>query len=215
MAAGATGRALNYTAAVAALRRNPVFGVQTDNVLSWGRREAMTIAAAETDAIAAEVEEALAEAVRGGEALPAFRSRLDAITTGRGLSDLEPWHAETVFRTNVQSAYAGGQWTGAKALAEEGRVAAAEYVATRDDRTRPTHLAMDGWWGPLDSPTWVIWWPPNGWNCRCQVRLLTPEEVEARGGLAAAPTPPAVSPDPGFAGNPGTGLWQTIQRHMF
>jgi hypothetical protein len=36
---------------------------------------------------------------------------------------------------------------------------------------------------------------------------LTAEEVEARGGLAAAPDPPAVAPDEGFDGNPGLGLW--------
>ena len=210
-----TGRVLDYDRAVAALRRNPIFGVQTDTILDWGRRQAMTIAAGETDAIAAEVEEALDQAVREGRTLNEFREAVDAVTTARGLKDLDPWHVETVFRTNLASAYSGGQWTGAKILEEAGRLGAAEYVAAQDDRTRPTHAAMDGWWGPLSHPAWAIWWPPNGWNCRCGVRILTPEEVEARGGLQAAPQPPAVSPDPGFAGNPGTGLWQVIQTHMF
>ena len=214
--AGMTGSGpLAYDQAVAALKKNPIFGIQVDNVLDWGRREALTIAAAETERIAAEVEDALAETITGGGTLREFREAMDAITTSRGLADLEPWHLETVFRTNVQSAYAGGQWTGAKVLAAEGLIAAAEYVAVADDRARANHTAMDGWWGPLDSATWAIWWPPNGWNCRCQVRLLSPEEVEARGGLTAAPAALAVSPDPGFAGNPGTGLWQTIQKHMF
>jgi len=209
------GPGLDYERAVASLKKNAIFGIQTDNVLDWGRREAMTLAAAETDAIAAEVEDALAEAVREGWTVDRFGEALDAVTTSRGLDPASPWHLETIFRTNVQSAYAGGQWTAARTLAEDGLVAAAEYVAVEDDRTRANHLAMDGWWGPLDAPTWAIWWPPNGWNCRCQVRLLAPEEVEARGGLAAAPAPPAVSPDPGFLGNPGTGLWQAIQKHMF
>jgi len=214
--AGMTGGpALAYDGAVAALKKNPIFGIQTDNVLDWGRREAMTLAAAETDAIAAEVEDALAQAVRDGWTVDRFGEALDAVTTSRGLDPAKPWHVETVFRTNVQAAYAGGQWTAARQLAQDGLVAAAEYVAVEDDRARPNHAAMNGWWGPLDSPTWAIWWTPNGWNCRCGIRLLSPEEVEARGGIQAAPAPPAVSPDPGFAGNPGTGLWQAIQKHMF
>ena len=154
-----------------------------------------------------EIQGLVEEAVREGKTLEEFAEGVEAARAARGLPSLDPARLETIFRTNVLAAYSGGQWTRAKGLEAEGRVAAAEYVAVRDDRVRETHLAMDGWWGPLDSPTWQTWWPPNGWKCRCQVRLLSPEEVEARGGIAVAPGEPAVAPDEGFEGNPGIGLW--------
>lgn len=212
--AGYSGEALDYSEALAAARKNPVFGVDLKNVLSEGRRQAMTVALEDSEALAEEVRGAVEEAVREGTGLAEFRGRLDAITLSRGLSDVAPWHAETIFRTNSLAAYAGGAWTNLKALEAAGRIVAAEYLAVRDDRTRPNHLAMDGWWGPLDHPAWAIWWPPNGWNCRCFIRGLAPEEIEARGGLAAAPPAPAVSPDPGFEGNPGLGVWAIVGRHM-
>lgn len=211
---GYSGAALEYGDALAAMQKNPVWGVNLKNVLSWGRREAMQIAATDMEALETEVRGFLEEAVQEGTDLADFEARLTDALAARGIAPADPWHAETIFRTNVLAAYSGGQWVRAQDLQAAGRIEAAEYVAVRDDRTRPAHLAMNGWWGPLDSPTWAAWWPPNGWNCRCMAILLTPEEVEARGGIAAAPQALAVSPDPGFEGNPGTGLWQAVGKHM-
>jgi hypothetical protein len=73
---------------------------------------------------------------------------------------------------------------------------------------------MDSFWAGLDDPIWDTWWPPNGWNCRCQIRLLSQADVDALGGWEAAPQAPAVYPDPGFDGNPGKALWRIVGTAM-
>ena len=56
-----------------------------------------------------------------------------------------------------------------------------QYDARNDSRVRPSHAAMDGMVFPADDPIWASHHPPNRWNCRCRVRALTPEQVQARG----------------------------------
>ena len=48
-----------------------------------------------------------------------------------------------------------------------------------DDKVRKSHAAMDGITLPRDSPFWRTTWPRRGWNCRCQLVGITPEEAEA------------------------------------
>ena len=55
------------------------------------------------------------------------------------------------------------------------------YDARNDGRVRPSHAAMDGRVFRADDPIWQTHYPPNGWNCRCRVRALTPAQVRARG----------------------------------
>jgi len=196
------------------MRRNAVFGVRLDNVIAWGRREALQIATADIGAIETEARGLIESAVREGTGLEEFERDFADALSARGLSPVAPWHAETIFRTNSLSAYAGGEWANAKSLEASGDIVAARYVAVLDDRTRPAHAAMDGWWGRLDDPVWETWWPPNGWNCRCFVVLLTQADVDALGGWDAQPQAPAVFPDPGFDGNPGTGIWRIVSGSM-
>ena len=50
-----------------------------------------------------------------------------------------------------------------------------------DNRTRPTHAAMNGKIFPIDSPVWDVIAPPNGFNCRCRLRALSAENLKTRG----------------------------------
>jgi SPP1 gp7 family putative phage head morphogenesis protein len=113
---------------------------------------------------------------------------LAAIDKGQTLSDFvaateefltKPWHRETVFRTNVLSAYGRGHWEQAqdiKALRPYAR-----YSAVMDGRTRPRHVALHGLIYPLDSPFWQLYWPPWDYNCRCAAITLSQWEVDSQG----------------------------------
>jgi SPP1 gp7 family putative phage head morphogenesis protein len=70
-----------------------------------------------------------------------------------------------------------------------------QYSAVLDDRTRPEHAALDGVVKHIDDPFWDKWFPPNGWNCRCDV---TQTNVEEETKDVATP-----EQDKFFANNPG------------
>lgn len=113
---------------------------------------------------------------------------------------LPPGRLETVFRTNVQTAYASGHW---KAFQEnKARRPFLMWSAINDSRVRPTHLAMDGYVAAIDDPIWRVWHPPAGYNCRCSQISLTEAQARARG--LGRQSRPAVQPDKGFeSGAPG------------
>jgi SPP1 gp7 family putative phage head morphogenesis protein len=51
-----------------------------------------------------------------------------------------------------------------------------QYETVGDGRVRPEHAALDNIIRPVDDKFWDIYYPPNGWNCRCVV-LQTFEAV--------------------------------------
>lgn len=67
-----------------------------------------------------------------------------------------------------------------------------QYRTAGDDRVRPEHAALNGITLPPSDPFWDVYYPPNGWNCRCTVvqvpkngRTQTPhEEAMTRGAQA-------------------------------
>ena len=42
-----------------------------------------------------------------------------------------------------------------------------EYRTQGDSRVRDEHEELDGIIKPVDDPFWDVYFPPNGWNCRC------------------------------------------------
>jgi len=90
-----------------------------------------------------------------------------------------PRRLETIYRANMQSAFMAGRYKAFNDNVEDRPFWM--YVAIRDSRTRPGHLALDGAVFRHDDPIWDNIWPPNDWNCRCRVRALTARQVENRG----------------------------------
>lgn len=126
---------------------------------------------------------------------------LDPLTGQEIVAQLgSPWRLETIFRTNMQTAYAAGAWQEIQAQKEIAPFLM--YDAIDDFRTRPAHKAWDQTVLPVDSTWWSSHYPPNGYNCRCSVIQLSMDEVEALG-LTVAQFPPK---DGSFAWtNPRTG----------
>ena len=85
---------------------------------------------------------------------------------------------QTIYRTNLQSAYMAGRH--AQAMEQADRAPFAQYLAVRDSRTRPSHGALHGKVFRLDSPEWSVISPPNGYNCRCRARYLSSRELDQR-----------------------------------
>lgn len=89
-----------------------------------------------------------------------------------------PRRLDTIYRVNVQSAYSAQRYQ------EQMNNAKArpfwQYSAVNDDRTRPSHSAMNGLVYRYDDPFWSVFYPPNGFNCRCSVIALSERDVKRR-----------------------------------
>jgi SPP1 gp7 family putative phage head morphogenesis protein len=85
----------------------------------------------------------------------------------------------TIFQANVQSAYTARRY---KRLLENADAAPYwQYIAVMDGRTRPAYAELHGKVWRFDDPIWNVIWPPNGFNCRCRVTVLSAKQVEDKG----------------------------------
>lgn len=90
-----------------------------------------------------------------------------------------PWRLQTIFRTNMQTAYAAGAW---QEIETQKDVAPyLMYDSIDDFRTRPLHRAWDRTVLPVDDDWWFTHYPPNGYNCRCGVIQLSQDELAGLG----------------------------------
>lgn len=118
----------------------------------------------------------IAEALENGETLADFKQRI-AETIER-----EGWKShrvETIFRTNMQSAYSAGRY--AKQQAVKKLLPFWRYVTVGDSRVRPSHAVLSGKVFPADHPFWAENYPPNGFKCRCAVQALSMGQVRRMG----------------------------------
>lgn len=128
------------------------------------RARAFTVARVTGMDVITDIHNAIGRALEAGETLKDFQGRLSDIMAARGWEGLTPWHAETVFRNNIQTAYSVGRHEQMTAAVD--RFPYWEYDAVNDAATRPTHAAHDGKVYPADHPFWDTWYPPNGHRCR-------------------------------------------------
>lgn len=64
------------------------------------------------------------------------------------------------------SATMAAKWEG---FMEDGDRYYLQYRTAGDDKVRPEHAALNGVTLPIDDSFWSEYYPPNGWNCRCNV----------------------------------------------
>ncbi len=56
-----------------------------------------------------------------------------------------------------------------------------EYISQCRRTTRPEHLALHGTIRRYDDPLWDKWFPPNGFECVCDVRSLSAAYLRSKG----------------------------------
>lgn len=184
---------------------------------------AFTVARVTAVDVLEEIRKGVEAAIQSGSTLQEFQKAFSELLSRKGwfspsgldaevpLPDgtvrkrLTPWRLETIYRTNVQSAYSTGRYRQMMDVAS--RRPYWMYDAVGDMRTRPSHAAMDGKVYRFDHPFWDQWYPPNGFNCRCTVRTLSASQLE-RSALTEQTSGVSEKPDEGFRYNPGREKWQ-------
>lgn len=177
-------------------------------------RRAFAVAGLAKADMVSDLHASIYEAVKNGETLESWKKRIGHILEETGWTGRR---VETIFRTNVQTAYMAGRYAQMKEVS--GSRPYWQYLAVGDDRTRPSHAALHRKVFHADDPFWNTNYPPNGFNCRCGVRTLSARQVKKMGleiqeGMprdllyvdpkTGMEIPIAnVLPDKGFANNPG------------
>lgn len=160
----------------------------------------------------------LTQAVEDGTTKKDFMESMNDFLVRNGFEGLNPFHADVIFRTNMQSAYNAGHY---KSMTDDTTMKLRpywKYVTAGDGEVRETHAQMDGRIYAADDPIWDIWYPPNGYRCRCSVVSMTKKQVE-RSGIQVSTKPPYDVdydtgeilyryPDKGFSNNPAKDVWK-------
>jgi len=160
-----------------------------------------------------EIQASLTKAIDEGLSLAGWKK---AMKESLGQWGIKGFRAETIYRTNLQTAYQVGRY---EQMTDPDVIEMRpywRYVAVMDEHTRPTHAALHGKVFRSDDPFWDHWYPQNGYNCRCTVVTLSEAEME-REGLSVEKgsryhnkpvkmpdgTVIQMLPDPGWDFNPG------------
>lgn len=141
---------------------------------------------------------------------------IDFLKTGRptptveeGIAQLGNWsrsYGETVFRTNVSTAYAFGRVEMASDPEVADFVMGLRRTSANDIDTRPNHAKSAGITAPARHQVWVDHGVPGGYNCRCGYDIVDRIQAEREGilsrdGQLIPPRVPAGAyNDPGFTG---------------
>lgn len=159
------------------------------------RRFAFTIADVESKRLIAEARDTMAEAVRSGGGFGAWRGAVEDAFKKAGVEPMSPWHAETVYRTNVASAYSAAQWDtlNRPTMIEEFPIWQFETVG--DNRVSAVCRPLHGVTLPAGHAFWRTHWTPLHHACRSRIRPIHRDDAE---GVKITERIPPVEPGAGF-----------------
>ena len=190
---------LPYAEAVEYLRKRDVLNkVDYDKLSAQLKFRAFTASRISDGALLKRINSELIKNIEAGNGLKDFlgMTKTDVLSKV-GLGNAGGWYWETVYRTNVQTAYNAGRMMGY----EEDKPLALELVVIDDSRTTDycRQYAGKGFILPYDDPFWKTHIPPFHFNCRTTVRAIYDErEIPEQWSSKADIEKPAK----GFGNNP-------------
>jgi SPP1 gp7 family putative phage head morphogenesis protein len=196
--------AVPFEGAIRRLRNlTPMTRAAFDGLRQQYKMQAFTVAGTSDVRLIESIHKALVDAVASGQTEQDYKKQVRALATDTGVEDLSSFAIETVFHTNVQTAYMNGRFQQMRDPAVAAALPYWQYNTAGDDRVRPAHAALDGFVAHNQDPVWRRIYPPCGYNCRCGVTSLMADEAPDDAdvpGLSRIPQAAASVPDPGFGG---------------
>lgn len=154
------------------------------------------VAHVEEAAVLASAKALITEALRRGYTYEEFRRGLSTIMRDAGLPVLAEGHIQTVYATNMATAYNAGRYSEMDAVADI--LPNWSYWAVNGG-TAEICIELFGQVYPASDPIWNEFYPPNHFNC---TGVCIPESADT----AQSEGKPSVSPGEGFGGLPGSGV---------
>lgn len=160
----------------------------------------------------------LEEAAGEGRTKEEFAARMNDFLARNGYEGMNAAKASVVFETNIQTAYNAGHYKSMTDPVTKKLRPYWKYATAGDGAVRESHAQMEGRIYAADDPVWDIWYPPNGFRCRCTVVSMTKAQVERSGQPVSDRLPHRVDygtgeileyfPDKGFSNNPAKTAWK-------
>ena len=107
-----------------------------------------------------------------------------------GREHLANWHLETIFQTNVLSAYSAANWDMLHHPDVAGLFPKYQIVGGRRARTCEECAALEGIVRPSNDPFWLTHWPPFHYKCSHSILALDQEEAVKRQDSDVSKIPP-------------------------
>jgi SPP1 gp7 family putative phage head morphogenesis protein len=185
-----------FDEAIRAFRRLiPVTEAELANLIEAERARAFWVAGVTEARLVQEVVDAIDRAIANGTTLDTFKDEVGGRLAEAWGGD-DPARLETVFRTNVMTAYNAGRQ---EVFADPEVRKARPYLrfdAVGDSRTSDICDALDGTVLPADDPFWRTHSPPLHHQCRSILTPLTAEEAGEEG--VGRPETKGATPEEGF-----------------
>ncbi len=145
------------------LSRKPVLRKTVKGVNSAYQRHSFALARSTNLTVTRRVRQSLAKSIREG------RRPEKAIDVIKNIGGFSRAYAQTVYRTNLNTAFTAGRFRQAQDPEFRNVIGAWEFRTQRDDRVRDNHRAADTFIAGLFDPIWNTLAPPLGFNCRCEL----------------------------------------------
>lgn len=194
---------LPFTKAIERLRNlSPMTRLAFDGLRAQYRMQAFTVSGIADVALIEKIQQSLLDVLGRGGTQADFRNAVDRLTSEAGVSGIEDAQLHTIFMTNFQSAYSNGRFEQMRDPAVTTALPFWKYWTVGDARVRPAHAALDGFVARHDDPVWRKIYPPSGYNCRCSVTAVGPEDAPADAAVPGTGRLPGIVqanvPEPGW-----------------
>jgi SPP1 gp7 family putative phage head morphogenesis protein len=165
-----------HTEAIEAIQSKPAIVREVfDGLLPELRARAFTITGIQAADVLQRVQDEIASLPEGTPWDEAKQNIVD--TLDPYLGDAAEQRAELLLRTHGFQAFQSATWNIAQKDAD---TIALQYMTMEDDRVRPTHEVLDGIIVPKNDPFWKLHFPPWEWGCRCRVRPMNIDLINAQ-----------------------------------
>lgn len=123
-----------------------------------------------------QLEDYLKSYLKDGKTYNDFRNDIDILLDNAGITKLKPYHVETIFRTEGQTALNYGRWNSMQNAIDVAPYW--QYVFVDDGNHVEGTVCYDialkgGYTAKANDPIWKSIYPPNHYNCRSGVVAIT------------------------------------------
>lgn len=150
------------------------------------RARAFTVSGVTELDVMSSVYESLERAIENGTTLEDFRKEVGGLLESEW-GGADPSRLETIFRTNVQSAYSAGRYIQNNRPEVRATHPYSKYSAIMDGNTTELCASLDGTVLPSSDPFWASHQPPLHFNCRSDITAISEEEAREAGIDTGAP----------------------------